>query len=146
MTDKSIIRQIFSVEEIESIIGAVPDVVASLHDRVVLSDYCRKIAESADNFVLFHAGDLKAFVSIYANDKRDLIAFITQIACMRGERNKGYGSQLLEFISVHAAEKGMKKLRLEVAIDNTSARKFYLKHGFTEIERTDQGIFMEKHL
>lgn len=47
-------------------------------------------------------------------------------------RLKGYGSELLYYTTEKLKWKGITKVTLEVVDEETSAKKFYLKHGFKE--------------
>ncbi len=146
MTKAFVIEPVYSAREIENIISSIPDVLSSLQKRVVIPEYCKKIATNADNFILKDGEFCKAFISVYANDYNAKVAYITQIFCISGERHKGYGSYLLNFVADFAAGKGMTKIKLEVAVDNINAINCYQKHAFTETSRTERSIFMEKIL
>jgi ribosomal protein S18 acetylase RimI-like enzyme len=50
-------------------------------------------------------------------------------------RGHGLGRAMLEFVAAQAREVNAVMLRLETEPENNHARKFYGKHGFTELER-----------
>lgn len=62
----------------------------------------------------------KAFQSIY----------IHQINVVKSERQKGYGSQLMEEIYKTAEQHRIKKIQLDYWVDNNIAKNFYKKIGF----------------
>ena len=68
------------------------------------------------------------------------------IVITNAKQNAGYGSEairsLLEFgwNSIH-----LKRVYLEVYIDNARAIHLYEKCGFTEFKRTEKDIFMERY-
>lgn len=57
---------------------------------------------------------------------------ITDIILLEEYRNKGYGKQLFEYLKNWAKVKGIDRLELQVAQDNTSAYEFYKKLGFDD--------------
>lgn len=57
-------------------------------------------------------------------------AEIARIAVSGEERQRGIGSRILEFCERSCAEKGVKKILLDVRESNEKARSFYEKHGF----------------
>jgi RimJ/RimL family protein N-acetyltransferase len=64
------------------------------------------------------------------------------IALVYYSRGTGLGSRLLHALMTLAHKQGHKRISLHVEHANTAARKLYEKAGFTEYERTDEGIKM----
>ena len=50
-------------------------------------------------------------------------------------RRRGMGHSLLEEIENRASGKGVVAVLLEVAMDNTAAQEFYVRHGFVRTGR-----------
>lgn len=59
-----------------------------------------------------------------------------------GVRNRGVGSQVLRSV-LEPAIAGGRPLRLRVLAVNTSAQRFYARHGFLVVATTPERLFME---
>lgn len=55
---------------------------------------------------------------------------ITNVVVDESARRRGVGSALVEAIKTHCADKGAKKIYLEVWVNNTAAIELYEKQGF----------------
>ncbi|APE45274.1 hypothetical protein BOO69_03665 [Sulfitobacter alexandrii] len=89
---------------------------------------------------LAHAGDMieMGWVTL-AEDGRDVIGFAARDAgdlhalyVARHARGRGVGSDLLQ-----QAKAAVSRLTLWTFQANTAAQRFYRRHGFTEVLRTD---------
>ena len=58
------------------------------------------------------------------------VAILEDMVVDKYARGKGVGSVLIDHVINHAKEKGCKRITLLTDVDNTSAQKFYIKHGF----------------
>lgn len=56
--------------------------------------------------------------------------FVEDLIVVEAERNKGYGTQLLQFLTDEAKNKECRSLRLNSEHDSHVAQKFFLRHGF----------------
>ncbi|MGG0274222.1 GNAT family N-acetyltransferase [Bacillus rhizoplanae] len=56
--------------------------------------------------------------------------YIHQISILETYRNKGYGSQLLDYIYKIANNKNINMIELDYWLANTTAKQFYAKNGF----------------
>ncbi|MBT9330676.1 GNAT family N-acetyltransferase [Paracidobacterium acidisoli] len=56
-------------------------------------------------------------------------------------RGRGVGSMLMEMAEHRLHEAGAASIRLEVAVDNVAAQKFYLRHGYKQTGRI-RGFYM----
>ena len=71
-------------------------------------------------------------ISFYANDYDSKIAYITEFLVIEKYRRQKVGTALLYKCFDFAKKEGMTKIRLQVADNNESAKKFYMKNGFVE--------------
>ncbi len=72
-------------------------------------------------------GEIAGYGGItFAADEGD----IENIAVAESYRRSGFGSAILEALLSAAAERGIKKVFLEVRVSNSAALGLYLKHGF----------------
>ncbi|MGG2065324.1 GNAT family N-acetyltransferase [Bacillus sp. S14(2024)] len=56
--------------------------------------------------------------------------YIHQISVLETYRNKGYGTQLLDYIYKIAKNKNINMIELDYWLANTTAKQFYAKNGF----------------
>ncbi|WLR43208.1 GNAT family N-acetyltransferase [Bacillus carboniphilus] len=56
--------------------------------------------------------------------------YVHQLNIIEAKRNKGYGSQLMEYIYSLAREKEIALVELDYWVKNGVAKNFYKKHGF----------------
>ncbi len=75
------------------------------------------------------AGDFAGYAVVSVVD----VAELQRIAVLPALRRSGVATALLGAVQVLAAEGGADQLLLEVREDNTEARGFYERHGFTEL-------------
>ena len=61
-------------------------------------------------------------------------------------RGKGYGSEILEETLKEAVDLGFNIVKLKVYPHNKTAYNLYIKHGFKEIGKEGNEIWMEKKL
>ena len=57
---------------------------------------------------------------------------LVKIVVNKEYRNSSIGSQLLDYVKNYLNSKGVKKIFLEVRVDNLIAKSFYKKNGFVE--------------
>jgi len=62
----------------------------------------------------------------------DVEYYVEGLAVLPERRRQGIGRQLMEFAENRARSKGLKRLALDVAIENEGARRFYQGLGFHE--------------
>jgi ribosomal protein S18 acetylase RimI-like enzyme len=58
--------------------------------------------------------------------------YIEHLAVLPELRGQGIGKQLMEFAENQARAKGLKRLALDVEIENEGARRFYKRLGFQQ--------------
>jgi ribosomal-protein-alanine N-acetyltransferase len=85
-------------------------------------------------------GDLLGFgIMFYGNNK----AHLNLLGVDAGWRSHGIGSRLLEWLESCALTAGLESCQLELRESNTKARRFYLLHGYSEIDRV-QGYYQQR--
>ena len=72
-------------------------------------------------------GKLVGFVEL---DMKGGEAFMNAVGVLEGQRGKGHGSELVEYISQFARGQGFEKIGLLVKRDNEQAKKLYSRTGF----------------
>ena len=110
--------------------------------------YSEKLARFADcYFAVDHESDsvFQGGVLGYCNDLKSRVAYISFIGRLKSA-GAGLGSQLIQRFIDLARERGMNRIRLEVAKSNERARGFYDKFGFKSIEDRGVKLLMEKCL
>lgn len=110
--------------------------------------YSEKLARFADCFFAVDRESVSVFqggVLGYCNDMENRIAYISFIGRLKSA-GAGLGSQLIRRFINLARERGMNRIRLEVAKSNDRARGFYDKFGFKSIEDRGVKLLMEKYL
>jgi [ribosomal protein S18]-alanine N-acetyltransferase len=94
-----------------------PEIAALLCDRSVIT-HVYKVGHTASGFIM----------SRYALDEAEILS----VAVHPKERGRGIASELLAMHMPQLIQLGVRSLFLEVAEDNTSARKLYARFGFME--------------
>ena len=106
------------------------DFVPPLSGRVKIGAYAKKIASKAARFEAWSGDTLVGLVVAYCNDHEKHIAYITSVSVLREWMGKGISSCLMIQCIEHVKVSGMRQITLDVAIDNTPAKRLYEKHGF----------------
>lgn len=94
----------------------------------------------------YRYGEPLGFISGYANDTTDKVAYVTLVAVKPNlGLMKGYVLiKLLDIATQYGLDKGMEMARLEVRDSNTHAMELYRKLGFKEVGRaSDHSVYME---
>ncbi|MEM5419388.1 GNAT family N-acetyltransferase, partial [Staphylococcus gallinarum] len=73
------------------------------------------------------------------------IVFISHI-CVLPEAPSGSGHALLEALCEEAVKANKRKIHLHVEATNERAIAFYMRHGFSELDRIDDVLVMESVL
>jgi ribosomal protein S18 acetylase RimI-like enzyme len=119
------------------------DFVPSLSSRVKIGDYARKIANRATRFEAWSGSTLVGLVAAYCNDRTNRVAYITSVSVLREWTGKGIAAHLMNQCVEHAKASGMRRIRLEVAADNTPAIKLYEESGFVAGKATAPSVTMD---
>jgi ribosomal protein S18 acetylase RimI-like enzyme len=105
--------------------------VPTLSARVDIGEYAQKIAGRAVQFEAWSDGSLIGLVAAYADDAIRRVAFITSVSVLSGWTGRGIGTRLMRDCIEYAKLNGMRKVRLDVAAEQTAAIRLYEKCGFS---------------
>ena len=75
----------------------------------------------------------------------DCGAYMANVILYAPYRGRGYGGRALDLLCAAAKENGIRVLYDDIASDNPALRLF-LRHGFTEVCRTEEMILLKKEL
>lgn len=114
----------------------------SLSSRVVLSDYAKKIAINATNIFLTKKEIDVGHAAIY-NDA-GFKAFVSSFCIDRDYQRTKLGNMLMLEVVRCCSDMQIDQVELAVALHNTRAYFFYLKHGFSKVKEDGESIFMLK--
>ena len=85
-----------------------------------------------------------SFAAVYMNDNENKIAYISSIGINEQERSKHFGSKLISYCEKESKKNGMRTIQLEVNKENTTANIFYLKNGYSYLQKESQNSFLWK--
>lgn len=113
-----------------------------------LSNYAKSLASNAEVYYVKINEEIVGYVAFYANNLKERISFITQIAVKKEKQSMGIGKKLIEIAELKSRENDMATIELEVYLENLSAIKFYKKSGYQTIKSIKEGqsILMSKKL
>jgi [ribosomal protein S18]-alanine N-acetyltransferase len=83
-----------------------------------------RVALSADGSIAGYAG-----LAVTASDE----AWVQNLAVRRDLHRRGLGRTLLHVLLAEAARQRIRKVLLEVAVDNVAAQKLYAREGFEPV-------------
>lgn len=117
------------------IAGVITECAEAFHDQTCndparIHDFAEKFASKACFLAAFSGGEVIGFAAFYCNDETTSTAFISMIVVKNIYHYNGGGGGLLSKIKEICRNKGMKRIRLEVANDNQKALLFYQHRGF----------------
>lgn len=73
--------------------------------------------------------------AVYSNEYGGFLFFLDEFMILPGYRGHGSGSKAIHALQAWAKENDFVGITLETTQTNTSARRFYTRHGFTESKR-----------
>lgn len=116
--------------------------IPTLKDRGInIWEYAQKLHQYGQTYAAYTEQKIIGCASIYANDKKSKIGYLSFIAIDPSARGMGTGGKFLSFLEVKAEESGMKKLSLEVHSENTNSIAFYRHCGYRPSDNTDADSF-----
>lgn len=142
------VRQVVSYQEIYNILYKFNNVFepALFINSLEITDYAYKLFNNSCVFVA-EDSEIVGFISFYANDVINKVAYINQLAIEQAYQNKGIGNILMKYSLTMSKEFGMTKAKLEVAKKNKKAINFYLRNGFIINDVTsDKSYYMTRIL
>ena len=88
--------------------------IPTIHEKVQdIKYYADKLSNNAYVFVAYSIG-VDGFISFYANDMKNKVAYVSFIAVHENSRNKSVGTSLITACKNKAIKLGMKFIKLEV--------------------------------
>ncbi len=115
-------------------------------DVAGLRTYTEKIYDNAYVIGLVEE-EILGVAAVYVNDKETKKAYLTYIALIEENINKGFGTLLLKRCEEIAKDKDMHYLKLEVKNSNSRAISFYVKNNYKNISDASKvSMYMEKFL
>lgn len=143
-----IIRQLTTESEILDILCEFNNIfIPSISQKVSnIKDYAKKLSEKSFVYVAKLNKNL-GFVSFYANDFDNKVAYISFIGVHPEARNNKIGKKLLDMCYKKSKEQGMRYIKLEVQNENFVAKEFYRKNGFVYLdEASSQSVYMIREI
>ena len=90
--------------------------------------------------------EICGFAAFYANDNITFTGYLSMVIVKEKFQGCGIGKFLINEFLIKSKEKGMKKVRLEVNLDNEKAIMIYQKNGFAISGFNDSTMYMERLL
>ncbi|WP_312778638.1 GNAT family N-acetyltransferase [Pseudescherichia sp.] len=106
-----------------------PAFVLALREQTDIDLYSEKIIRLARCFEAWEQEKLIGLVAAYYNQDAST-AYITNVSVLPMYQSQNVGSQLITLCIDALTLAGAKKIALDVAVDNTRAKQFYIKHAF----------------
>ena len=143
------INIITSRKKLELILNKFDDCFNPTVSSIVgsLEKYSEKLFINAVNIAFYINNNAIGFASFYCNDLETKTAYLAQIAVLNDYTLKGYGGMLLKECESIARKKGMKKMRLEVYLQNELGLYFYKKNDYRiEKKCSKDSVYMIKDI
>lgn len=118
------------------------DLAPYLASRESVAAYAQKVHKLGLRFEAWAADELIGLVAVYCNDEERSRAFITNVSVDASYRAQGIASDLVARCIEHVADRGFKRIELEVSRKNIPATELYLKRGFTTQEDRGEMVLM----
>ena len=134
--------------KILSLLNQFDSVFVHMREKVRDYDlYAKKLAERALIYRVQEKEETCGLVVMYANDTITSVAFVTLFGLLPEWQGKNLGKEMMDFCCTKAKASGMKKIRLEVDLDNYRAITFYTRNGFIPSGTCSaMSMYMEKTL
>ena len=101
--------------------------------------YTKLLREDIGNGYILSINDVPHCIAYWDKVRDDEMKGYSELICIHSlceNWGKGYGSIMMEYILREIKTAGFNKVMLWVFEENTSARKFYEKHGFILTEKS----------
>lgn len=113
---------------------------------VDLMEHSQKLRQHATTVEAWSGEQLLGMCACYMNDNVNKIAYISHIEVHPECKGKGIGKSILTATEQCAKNKGMESIRLEVALQNTTAYNFYLHCGYEVMQEHGTKFLMQRVL
>jgi GNAT superfamily N-acetyltransferase len=117
-----------------------------LSSYVNIDEYSEKLFHRATNFEAWCNDELIGLVSMYCNDLRGKVAYISNVSTEADYQKYGIASRLLSKAIDYGEKLGFLSIRLDVYKRNAKARALYNKLGFEEENSDNQKLTMIKYI
>ncbi len=139
--------EIKSENQIVKILQSFSSCLASLRNSESFTkEIAKKFSLKAKFRVVLCNNEIAGFIAFYSNNQVDKITYISMIAVKEKFRNQGIGLLLLKDCEQISKSNTMKKINLEVLLDNIVAIEFYKKNGFVCIEKRKKTLLFSKDI
>ncbi|WP_167616498.1 GNAT family N-acetyltransferase [Maribellus sediminis] len=133
-----------TAEVIESYLKNNVDVFTPpLNSRVDIHLFSVKIFQNAEQFWVLMDEKVIGFMACYFNHPKQEYGFISTISLKSEFQGKGIGKKLINKAISYARKNQFKQIQLEVNRNNTKARVFYERLGFTASGSSSQSDFLK---
>lgn len=111
------------------------EILKQLRPHICLEDFLVRVnrmsREIGYSVVYLVDGDIKVVAGIRLSEWLHTGKYIEieELITKKGERSKGYGSELFDWLLKHARDKGCKQVRLVSGVSREAAHKFYMDKG-----------------
>ena len=122
------------------------DFLPPLSGRVEIAAYASKLVANAVRFEAWAAGRLVGLIAVYCNDPVGEVAYVSSVSVLKEQAGRGIASTLMSECIEHVVHMGMRRIRLEVSLDNELALRLYERHGFSLVAQEMRGATMELDL
>jgi ribosomal protein S18 acetylase RimI-like enzyme len=119
--------------------------VPPLSVRVDLPAYAARLHDRARRFEAWSEGELVGLVAVYF-DGGEGTAFISNVSVEEGFLGRGIASALVTHAIERAGAAGLCRVRLEVGVASTAARRLYEKLGFQACPGEGEQVLMQLDL
>lgn len=118
----------------EFILNINYDFPIPITEKINIDEFLDKIKKNGKVYCAYDENEIVGCNYFYANNQKEKIAFITLLAIKKEYRGSGIGSILLDKTIEYCKKQKLKKIQLYTHKNNYTARKFYSKKRFYEIE------------
>jgi len=134
-----------TVGEIEDHLSRVDeDFIPVLSGRVDISAYASKLVANAVRFEAWTSDGLVGLLALYCNDPASEVAYISNVSVLKEWMGRGVASALMLKCFEHVTYARMRRIRLEVSLDNEPALRFYIRNGFSLVAKEKANATLER--
>ena len=109
-----------------------------------IEEYCKKLIAKAIILIISIDNKDLGLIAFYANDQISKTVYISSIGLAKEIQNQGLGKKLLEKAIIKAKKNKMRKIQLEVNINNNDGLNFYINNNFKKIKQIKDNYVMER--
>ncbi len=95
----------------------------------------RLIFESGNGVEFYGIYDGTELVGVVGLDRRENEVQIKHLCVLPEKQNMNFGTRLMEYAAREAAKMGYRRISAGIIDENERLKKFYMRRGYTEIEK-----------